>query len=224
MCAMDLDSDLDAFLVGDEWPPDEPPPVPEDARGASRLLLAIRGRERKLDEITAHAKERIDEITRWRDDRTSGLRRSIEFVERSLQTWMRSHHDKTGELTTNLPDGVLKMRPGSPSLQSHDEKAAVAWAQKNRPGWIRTTYAIVKDDAKKDLKVGPPIDDRKVLEALGEIPDTHEWRRVLVDDEIVPGLAMREPVRRVFGYDTLRPKKAKQQKLPTPVNEDKEKS
>lgn len=215
MSAMDLDSDLDAFLIGDDWPPDEPPPVPEDAVGASRLLLAVRGRERKLDEISSYAKERIDEISRWRDDRTHGLKKSIEFIERSLQTWMRSHHDKTQEITTNLPDGVLKLRPGSPSLQAHDEVAAVKWARENRPGWIRTTYAIVKDDAKKDLKVGPAIEDKKILEQLGEIPDTHEWRRVLVGDEVVPGLAMREPMSRVFGYETLKPKKPKQQKLST---------
>lgn len=220
MSAWDLEADLDAFLIGDEWPTDEPPPVPEDAAGASRLLLAIRSREKKIESFVELAKERIDQATAWRDDRTSGLRRSIEHIERSLNTWMRAHHEATGQVTTKLPDGELKLRPGSPALAAPDEPAAIVWARTNRPGWVRTTYAIVKDDAKKDLTAGPKIEDPKLLEVLGELPDTHEWRKAIVGEgdeaEIVPGLAIREPVQRVFGYATMKPKKPKQQRMPTP--------
>lgn len=215
----DLDADLDAFIVGDEWPPDEPPPVPDDAQGASRLLLAIRGRQRKIDEISSHANERIDEISAWRDDRTSGLKRSIAFIEGSLKTWMRSHHAKTDQITTNLPDGTLKMRPGSPSLHEYDATAAIAWTREHHDDWVRTTYALVKDDVKKGLVVGPAIEDKEILDRLGELPDTHEWRKVLDGDEIVPGLAMCEPVARVFGYEFPKAKRPKQQKLPTPEEE-----
>lgn len=211
----DLEADLDAFVVGDELPSDEPPPVPENPEGASRLLLAVRMREREIERVTDLARERLERITEWRDDRTAGAKRSIEFIARSLETWMRAHHERTDQVTTKLPDGELRVRPGKQRIAAYDEPAALLWARRRRRwSWLQITETIAKDPVKAETDAGPPFEALPAKLAAVELDDTHEWRQVVdVDGEIVPGLAIAEPVKRVFGYTTLKPKKPQQQKM-----------
>lgn len=206
MRAQDIEDDLDAFVLGDMIPPDEPPPPPEDAHGATRLLAVIRHREREIDTITELAKQRIEPILEWRADRIAGAKRTIAFIERSLEVWMRRAHETTGSLTENLPDGELRVRPGKEQLVATDEAAAVLWARfgNTRRHWIRSTFAIDKTVAKKEISAGKKLPAATVKKlGLDDPPDTHEWCEVLyMDGTIVPGLAVLEPIKRVFGYTT----------------------
>lgn len=217
MSAQDLEHDLDAYVLGDLIPPDEPPPPPTDAHGATRLLAAVRYRERDIENVKEIARRRIEPIEEWRKDRIAGAVRSIEFIERSLEVWMRRRHDESGMLTENLPDGELRVRPGKQSMVATDEDAAVLWARfgNERRHLIRAKFEIDKAKAKEELGAGTPLSTTAILAlGLGELPDTHKWCSVVDADGVsVPGLVIAEPVKRVFGYTTNKKKDPVQQTM-----------
>lgn len=173
----DLMEDLDAFVVGDpEDEPDEPPPVPEDAEGANRLLRRIRGYERLLERHRAIAFAELGRIQEWYEDRASGIQGSIRFAERSLEQWMRDHHAATGGKvkTVKVPNGELRVRPGSSRIGVLDEDAAIAEVVAlERFSWVRTKEEIAKSKAGDWLVAGPTV---VAGPARDPAPEGSEWR------------------------------------------------
>lgn len=216
----DLRADLDAYVAGDdEDAPDEPPPVPEDAAGANRLLRRVRHYERDLEQVKAVAVDELRRIQAWYDDRASGLRASIAYVERSLEQWMRSHHDATGAVTSKLPNGELRVRPGRARLVVLDQEKAVAAAQAwDRSGWVRVKEEIAADVARPQVFAGPALQPEewpKNLERVEGAEWCEAWTIAGFDSRPpfgfavpwvarVPHVAVLEWHQRTFGYTTIK--------------------
>lgn len=161
----DLDAELDAYL--DEH---DPAPIDDalleqrpDLIDESRVnaLLSKRGRlAAEQDRIDERARERIAPIEAWRDDRTAGIKRELEWIDRSLETYARAVLPQMRRKSLPLPAGVLKLtQPGSPSLHVYDEGEFVAWcldeSYPHRDGMLRRTVAADKAEVKRQTAVGP---------------------------------------------------------------------
>lgn len=215
----DLIDDLDAYVVGDEPDdPDGPPPVPEDADGANRILRRVRGLERLLAKHRTVAFAELGRIQEWYEDRASGIAGSIRYAERSLEEWMRSHHDATdGKVkTVKVPNGELRIRPGSTRIGVLDDEAAVAEVTlRGRRDLVRTRLEVNKKDAGPVMIPGPePVPGPEKDPA----PDGAEWREawtVTGFDPVLPcvlvprltrleQLAVLVPTRPTFSYGTAK--------------------
>lgn len=212
---MSLQDDLDAFVGDDDYPPDEPPPVPEDVDGVSRLLRRVRGFERSAEEIRALAQAEIDRITAWREDRVAGLDRQISFFGRSLETYMRGHHEATGRKvkTLNLPNGVLKVREARTTLDVENDEKVAAIVEDQRPAWVKTEKSIRKREASAQLYPGALI-ERPDYPA----PEGREWHEALdmcgwevigfafvPRFRVVPFVFFSVPTQPSFSYQTAAP-------------------
>lgn len=207
-----LQDDLAAYVYGDDDAPDEPPEPPEDTIGADRLLGRVRSYERTAAEIEGLAQANIAKIMAWRDDRISGVERSIAFHSRSLEVWMRSVHESSGGKvkTQNLPHGVLAVRKSPTRVVVDDDEAAAAIVADQRPEWVKVDRSIRKREALRDLFVGSPVlrvDDPPPEgygwhEALDLCGWSSLWLLVLPQFRTVPYVWLLVPSRPSFSYRT----------------------
>lgn len=199
----ELESDLDAFVLGDiDWNDDGDIPPPEDALGASRLLAKLRAFEREIERVTSVTQARVDDMLEWRDRRTRSAFAQIARIVPSLEVWMQHRYDTSkGKVKTEtLPDGTLMMRARSRSLEVYDNDAAVHWARMSkRSQLIKVTWELSKSAAREEVTLGP------VTAGPGPVEDGYEWRQALVDGEPVPGVVVKEPKANEpkFGYKTV---------------------
>lgn len=207
----DLDAELDAYL--DAQQEADLAALPEfvsrtaagdtvrhevllDERRVSGLLAK---RQRLVDErerVHRRAWERIQPITAWAEDRTSGIDEQVAWIDRNLEQYARTALPQMGRKSLPLPAGTLKLTaPGAPSVDVIDEGEFVAWCLDDdypeRDELLRRTVAVEKAEVKRRARVGPRDDalcddEREVYYAV----DVHGQR--------IPGVRLSTPVKPRF--------------------------
>lgn len=191
-------SSLDAWLSGEEVPPptvdtsgpDEQPPQLEgqdDANSALRRLARLGRHEHDIAEV---AEAEIDRVRRWLADRQAGIDSQRAWVESSLESYMRAHHEATGNVTLDLPNGTLRLRPKQPKVDALD---AAQWPQAydslviNFPDLVKIERTAIKAAIKKAAKPGPVIE---LTEELGiEVPEGYAAHFAVDDNgQTLPGV------------------------------------
>lgn len=217
MAAADaLGDDLAAYLDGydESWDETEAPSgPPEDAEEAHRMLSRLRWRERELQQLAQRYEQEVAPFKAWLEDRSAGVRREIERISRSLETWMLVHHALTGVRTERFPSGELRAWAAKPRLVVFDDEAAAAIIEDERPAWVRTKKEIKKADVAKATVPG-----KVILRPEEPPPDGYEWREVheILDwighlwmirpvMRTVPHMALLWPNRPTFTYKTTKP-------------------
>lgn len=229
-----LADDLAEFVAGrtDSWEDGDEPTPPEDAEEAHRLLSRLRWRERELAKIAARAEAEIAPIREWQEDRSAGVRREIERIERSLAAWMLTHERLTGTKTEKFPSGELRAWAQQPRLVVLDEDAAAEVIERERPAWVRTSVKIDAATMKRETFPGrviwlgsgptPAGMAHPGFSGVTEpAPEGYEWREALDLTAWVWHLFVARPVFRTIPHVALlwptRPKFSyKTKEAPTP--------
>lgn len=192
--ALDLADEFAAFDADDFEPrPDEPPIVVEDADTVNRLLRRRGALVARVAQVRTWVDAEQERLARFADDRTAGLLKSIAWFERSLENWMRDHHERTGDKTMKLPNGTVQLRAASkrvdvarptPSWFPSTWETALAefgrfvWLAQS--GLVRFTWGVDRTAVAKYCGAGP-------VEHVDE--DGYEYRTALdADGVVLPGV------------------------------------
>lgn len=192
----DIADDLAEHLAGDyefaaiEDGGQQLAPLEDDAT-VDRML---RRRSRLLTErarITDVASAEIQRIKAWEQDRTAGIDRQQEWVDRGLEGYARQVLPARGIKSLSLPNGTLRLTaPGAPSMVVDELSTFVAWATDDehpeRDALLRRTVDVEKADAKRAFRVGPRDEERSTDEV-------DVFAAVDADGAIVPGLSLTKP-------------------------------
>lgn len=227
---MDLQDDLDAYVLSDEeldaaerasHNDDEAIEPPTDADKANGMLRQLRGIARELRRIDMLAEQEIARISSWRNDRSFGLNRRRSMIEAALEAWMRAvNRVQPKRKSEALPNGTVKLRAGKRSVAITDPGAFLTWWRAD------TTMRVAKElhdlgvtDADTFapelveivlsrsplVKLQPEPSKTGIGEAGtegDELPakdDDVKLRAVVIDGEIVPGVAFSKPAADTFG-------------------------
>lgn len=183
----ELLDDLASFMADEyPWPddPDETLPPPVDAEQANKLLHVVRRLSAERDEIVRVAESEKRRIDEWASDRTSGIERRVESIERALEGFTRHVNRETPKRKTlNFPNGTLRLRAARTSVRVFDESLLVEWARTNMPSLLTmkpNRTAIGKLAIKES-------DDQDASSS------TIMHSVVSADGEIVPGVVVDKP-------------------------------
>jgi hypothetical protein len=202
--ARDLAADLAAWEEGDL---DEElarlADASVDAELADRILGRIARLEAQVEGVANMAALRIAQVRAWQDEREGVLRRQIKHLAGLLDGWTRANEARTGAVTVKLPNGELKLRPGSPSFVCPDPEALWKWCVdegRHSDGWVgyevvyRADGARLRHQLNAGAPLGPP-DEKGLVDHEAIDPATGER---------VPHVVIRLPERKKFSYRTAR--------------------
>lgn len=147
-----LRDDLDAFIEydGDLDDFDVDRSVPLERHDEANRLLRRRERHlRDKHQLATLAAQEIERIQAWQRDRTAGIDRDLEWIDSTLEAFMRMVAKRDNVTSVALPNGRLQLRKGADSIVIEDTAAFIAWAEANGAGAL---VKITKDVTKTDIK------------------------------------------------------------------------
>lgn len=190
---MDLQDDLDAYLVGaDEWSDiDEDPPVITDDAGVDRLLRAVAVGEREQARVKAVADANVAQMRQWQDDRTKSITDRIAWLRRSLETWARATIDPKAKVRSRaFPSGRVGLKKPTTRMVSTlaiDDIATANTLRALNPSFASVAASVHVVDIKRVTQVGQQLPDA-TPDADGYV--AHE--AVTIDDDgtvtVLPGV------------------------------------
>lgn len=169
-------SDFDPEALADDFPV-------ANADDANRLLWHLRRVQteiRTVGDLYDAERARLDD---WRQSRLEPLTGRAEGLERALEGWARAN----GAKTTNLSNGVLRLRPPRSHVEIGDASAFTEWAlHAGRYDLLSTTPAKVEL-----ARLGRQPSDIM----SGDEEDPARCEHVVTDEgELVPGVTVVTPL------------------------------
>ena len=147
---------------------------PEDLARANRYARRLARLEKEASAIEAAAESRRAEIDAWAERELARIGRSTSWFVRSLELFLRSHHERGGPKSVRLSTGhTLSLTKPRGHVEVHDEKAFLHWADEAAPELIRWTAP----------KPAEPHPDKL---AIAKLPSSEGV--FLVDGEKAPGI------------------------------------
>jgi hypothetical protein len=175
----------------------EPDWEPDDPADANKLLGALRGIQRQLDEDKAVADDTIAEVKSWRDARAEVLERRRTEIERLLEGWTRMRYAVSGgsEITHRLPNGDLTLRKGRErvAVGGDEEEQALLLEQNGYADIVVVKRAVSKSAVAKMAKAGPET-------SYDETPEGFVAYHAVESDTgaIIPGVMILQPSEKTF--------------------------
>lgn len=195
----DLRDELDAFMEGDELlaPPTDLTPVEIDGLDqANRFLRRLARLERDADEVHELARAEFERIAAWEADRMSGIERTQEWLEGSLEGFLRAYSRATGNKTVKLPCGTLALRKKQPRLVEANVVTLADAVRDEHPDWLNTTTKAGIASIKGATKPGPQIDDDDERLVRVDVPPDYTAHEAVVESsgEVIPGVVYLVPI------------------------------
>lgn len=198
----ELHDDLDEWVTSDvsALSTDELPPL--DDRAASTMLRRLRYIERRRAEIKNVARHEHERIERWEQDKIDTLEHDRQWIEHTLESFMRANYQRTRQKTLDLPHGKLQLRKPRTRVEIVDVSDVLDWALDRVAGRLdQSVESIVQlvDVLREELlsvKLEPAKSAiAKAVEAGGRRSIDEEnhvelLSAVLSDGEVVPGVLL----------------------------------
>lgn len=174
-CLVEGDSmdELTEFLLDDGKPADfegtERTYVINDEDGAIWAMRNIATAVRRLNDIKRQAADEVDRITRWVELTSKSPQKTVEYFEKALKEFMVRLREETGRKSLELPDGTVKSRQSSASVEILDIETFIKWAENNgHAGWVRVKKEIDKAAVRDGVEF---IGDAVLDNLTGEVVD-----------------------------------------------------
>ena len=150
-----LDSELDAYIVGDiTYDPEADPVDLGDIDAADRALRRVARIEHdmaRLEKLATHRKAQIDE---YLANALAPMEREREWFLRSVEGWARAHLSNQKTQTVKLPSGSVSLRKAQPKVEPtvRDPDPDVA------PELVRVKREWDRNAVKQATTPGPQIE------------------------------------------------------------------
>jgi phage host-nuclease inhibitor protein Gam len=124
---------------------------------------------RRLNDIKRQAADEVDRITRWVELTSKSPQNTVEYFEKALKEFMVRLREETGRKSLELPDGTVKSRQSSASVEILDIETFIKWAENNgHAGWVRVKKEIDKAAVRDGVEF---IGDAVLDNLTGEVVD-----------------------------------------------------
>jgi len=165
--------ELTEFLLDDGKPADfegtERTYVINDEDGAIWAMRNLASAVRRLNDIKRQAADEVDRITRWVELTSKSPQNTVEYFEKALKEFMVRLREETGRKSLELPDGTVKSRQSSASVEILDIETFIKWAENNgHAGWVRVKKEIDKAAVRDGVEF---IGDAVLDNLTGEVVD-----------------------------------------------------
>lgn len=189
-----LDVGLDDWMAAATAEPDWEPDDPADA---NKLLGALRGIQRQLDEDKATAQQVVEEATDWFNARSEVLEKRRAEIERLLEGWTRMRFAVSGgrEITHKLPNGDLTLRAGRDrvAVAGVEDEQALLLEQNGYADIVVVKRSVSKSAVSKMAKAGPET-------SYDATPEGFVAHHAVESDTgaIIPGVMILQPTEKTF--------------------------
>jgi hypothetical protein len=129
---------------------------------ADRLARALRSHHRAIKRLEQREQAAVAEIREWTARKVAIEQRSIDWMERALEGFMRGTNAKTGQKHYDFPGGRLRLLAGRSKVEITDLDALALFAQGTyRPlvDWQpKPNKTLIKNAIEKDGEIIPGVE------------------------------------------------------------------